>query len=608
MKLNQSFASLFAAAALALALPTSAAVPPAEKLLPADTLAVLTIADWEKSAAAAKGSSLAQFWRDPAMKPFAEKFERKLGELIGQEDKDFAREWAEFKPLVGGQITLAVIRNEWQGEANTGPDFVALIDVKDKAKQLRDFLDKCEKTDADAGQTIQRETVRGVKFSRAVAKDAPKNDDAAAKTKFQPYTGQSGSLLLISESPKSLEKVLARLEGAGAGLAESPEFERARSTVGRDAHAFGWVNVKAFTGLLAKLPAGLQDANPLGVAPARILDAIGLGSVEGLALAARSAGEGTHFEAFIQSPQAKRKGLLAMLTPEAKEAGPLPFTGVDTTKFTRIRMDGQKAFASLERILTDLNPQLAGMATIMLESLGTDKDPNFNLRKQLFGNLGADFVTVQKEPRGTALADLKSPPVLYLIGSPKPEALLEAVRTVSPVPPTEREFLGRKVFTLQLLPGLGAAPGQKGQMSLSTSGGYLAVSTDTAMLEEFLRGAEGKGKPLGDTPGLAEAAQKIGGYNTGWFAYDNQSETLRLLFETLKKDPQAIEQLLALPVPTPGVNIAALKPLQELADFSLLPPFEGVAKYFGFSVQTTVGTPEGISFKSFLPAPPGLKK
>lgn len=265
MKLNQSFASLFAAAALALALPASAAVPPAEKLLPADTLAVLTIPDWDKSAAAAKGSSLAQFWRDPAMKPFAEKFERKLGELIGQADKDFAREWAEFKPLVGGQITLAVIRNEWQGEANTGPDFVALIDVKDKAKQLRDFLDKCEKTDADAGQTIQRETVRGVKFSRAVAKDAPKNDDAAAKTKFQPYTGQSGSLLLISESPKSLEKVLARLEGAGAGLDESPEFERARSTVGRDAHAFGWVNVKAFTGLLAKLPAGLQDANPLGL-------------------------------------------------------------------------------------------------------------------------------------------------------------------------------------------------------------------------------------------------------------------------------------------------------------------------------------------------------
>ncbi|MBI5801236.1 MAG: DUF3352 domain-containing protein [Verrucomicrobia bacterium] len=607
MKLNRSFACILAVSTLALGLHSTAAVPPAEKLLPADTLAVLTLHDWDKVSAAAKDFPLAQLWRDPAMKPFAEKFERKLGELIGQEDKDFAREWAEFKPLVGGQVTFAVIRNEWQGEHNTGPDVVVFLDVKDKARQLREFLDKCEKHDADAGKTIQRETVRGVKFSRALAKDAPKKDDAPKKP--QPYIGQAGSLLLLSESTKALEKVLARQDGAGAGLDETPEFERARSTVGRDAHVFGWVNVKAFTGVLAKLPAGPQDGNPLGVAPARILDAVGLGSVEGLALAARLAGEGTHVEFFIQSPQAKRKGLLGILTPEPKEAGPLPFVGGDTTKFTRIRMDGQKAFAALERILTDLNPQLAGMATIMLDSVGKDKDPNFDLRKQVFGNLGADFVTIQKSPRGTALADLKSPPTLYLVGSPKPEALMQAVRTVSPLPPTEREFLGRKIFTFQLLPGLGGGAGQKGQLSLSTSGGYLAVSTDAAMLEEMLRGAaDGKGKPLSEVPGLAEAAQKAGGFNTGWFAYDNQTETLRSLFEALKKDPQAIEQLLTPPLPTPGANFAALKSLQGLADFSLLPEFGAVAKYFGFSVQTTSGTPEGISFKSFMPVPAGLKK
>lgn len=628
MKLHRSIVGLLAV--FGLALPLAAAVPPAEKLLPADTLAVLTVPDWDKSAAAAKDFSLAQLWRDPAMKPFAEKFERKLGELIGQQDKDFAREWAEFKPLVGGQVTLAVMRGDWQGEPNTGPDFVALIDVKEKAKQLRDFLEKCEKSDIAAGKKIQSETVRGVKFSRAVEKEPAKNDDGTPKKKAEPYTGQSGSLLLIGESPKVLEKVLARLGGASGGIDELPEFERARTTVGRDAHAFAWVNVKAFTGMFAKMPLAQQGENPLGVAPAKILDAIGLASVEGLALAARATAEGTHVEVFVQSPQAKRKGLLAIFTPEAMDAGPMPAIGPDTTKFTRIRIDAQKAFTTVERILTDLNPQLAGMATIMLENLGTDKDPNFNLRKQLFGNLGADFVTVQKAPRGTALADLKSPPVLYLIGSPNPEALLQALRTISPLPPTEREFLGRKVYSFPLIPGLGAAQGQKGQFSISTGGGYLVVSTDTAMLEDHLRGGEGRGnriarrvgapgedpvrggegrgKSLADVPGLAEAAKKIGGYNTGWFTYDNQTETLRQLFETLKKDPQAVEQLLAPPVPTPGANLAALKPLQEIADFSLLPEFSAVAKYFGFSIQTTAGTPDGISFKSFLPAPAGMKK
>ena len=598
MKFIRSLASLYVA--LALALPAFAAVPPAEKLLPADTLAVVTVPDWDQAAAAAKDFSLAQLWRDPAMKPFVEKFDQKLGELIGQGDKNFVGDWAEFQPLVGGQVTLAVIRNDWEGEPNTGPDVVVFLDVKDKAKALRAFLDRCEKRDTEAGKTFQRETVRGVKFIRVEPKDGEK--------KPQPYVGQSGSLLLISESTKSLEKVLARQAGGGAGLDEDPAFERARTTLGRDAHAFGWVNVKAFSGVLAKLPALGGDGNPLALAPGRILEAVGLASVEGIGFAARQTAEGTQVEAFLQAPQAKRKGLLAILAPEPKEAGPLPVVGGDVTKFTRIRLDGQKAFASVERILTDLNPQLAGVAALMLESVGKDKDPNFDLRKQVFGNLGADFVTVQKAPRGTAVADLKSPLALYLIGSPKPEALLQALRTVSPLPPTEREFLGRKIYTLTLLPGMGAAPGQKAQLSLSTTGGYLAASTDAALLEEVLRGAEGQGKPLSAVPGLAEAAQKIGGFNTGWFAYENQNETLRLVLETLKKDPQALEQMFTLPMAAPGGGLPVLKQVGEFVDFSLLPPFAAISKYFGFTVQTTAGTPDGLSFKTFIPVPAGLKK
>lgn len=593
------------AAAAVLAQPAFAATPPAEKLLPADTLIVLTVPDWDKAAAAAKDFSLAQLWRDPAMKPFADKLSAKLTEFVGQEAKDFGRDWEEFKPLISGQVTLAVIRNNWAGEPNTAPDFVALLDVKDKAKQLAAFIERCEKRDADAGKTIQRETIRGVKFARTVSKPgaAP-----AGQQKSQPYIGQSGSLLLLSESTKTLEKVLARQDGAGAALDESPEYERARSTVGRDAQAFGWVNVKAFLSVLGKLPAGPPDANPLGVAPGRILDALGLGGVDGLVMAARHAGEGTHIEFFVQAPQARRKGLLNLLAVEAQAAGPLPSVASDTAKFSRIRLDGQKAFNTVERVLTELNPQMAGVLTLMLENVGKDKDPDFDLRKQVFGNLGADFVTVQLPPRGTTLADLKSPPALYLLGSPKPEALLQALRTVSPLPPQEREFLGRKIYSLSLLPGMGAPAGGKGQLLLSTTPGYLAIATDAALLEGLLRGAEGQGKPLASLPGLADAAQKVGGFNTGWFQYENQSESIRLLLDTLKKDPQALEQMLASPVPTPGANFAPLKALQTIVDFSLLPPFEAIAKYFSYTVTAASSTPDGIVLKSFSPTPAGLKQ
>lgn len=590
------------ALAIACALPSLAAVPPAEKLLPADTLLVLTIPDLDRALAAAKDFPIAQLWRDPAMKPFAEKFEQKLRELVGEQEKNFEKDWAEFKPLVSGQVSMAVLRGDWQGEAGTGPEVVAFLDVKDKGKQLHDFIERCEKRDVDAGKTIQRETVRGVKFARTVPKDG---DDAPKKS--QPYIGQSGSLLLLSESPKALEKVLARQDGAGAGLDETPEFERARNTVGRDSHAFGWVNVKALAAVLGKMPAQSPDGgNPLGIAPGRIMDALGFGGLDGIVFAARQTPEGTQAELFVQAPQARRKGLLGMLAPEANEAGPSPMVAGDVAKFSRVRIDGQKAFQAVERIITDLNPQMAGIVTLMLENVGKDKDPNFDLRKQIIGNLGADFITIQKGPRGKTVADLSSPPTLFLVGSPKPEALLQALLTINPLPPKEREFLGRKIYHLTPLPGM-PSPGGKGGMSFSTTAGYLAVATDAGLLEEALRG-EAQGKPLSAVPGLADAAQRVGGLNTGWFAYQNQSESLRILIETLKQDPDGVDKLFASPIPTPGAPMPSLQPLKNLMDFSLLPPFDAIAKYLGYSVQATTATPEGISFKSFTPIPAGLKK
>ena len=607
--LTSSLATIWLVWAAGQSLP--AATPPAEKLLPADTLVMTTIPDWERTAASLKDFPLAQLWRDPAMKPFADHFEKKLGAIFAAEDKSFDAEWAEFKPLIGGQITLALIQNGWLGQPGSSPDLVVLIDVKDKANQLRDFIEKCEKRDAEAGKIIQHETVRGVKFARTRVKPAqPKDDEAAGKQKSEHYVGQSGSLLLAGGNLKSLEKILARLDGAGTGLDEVPEFERARSALAREAQLFGWLNAKAFLGALAKLPAAPQgaDANPLALAPGRMLDALGIGGLDGVALTARQATEGTQIELFLQSPQARRKGLLGILTPEVKEAGPLPSVGGDVAKFTRVRLDGQKAFATLERVVTDLNPQMAGLLTLMLENVGKDKDPNFDLRKELFGNLGADFVTIQKAPRGAAAEDVKSPPMLYLIGSPRPDALVQALRTLSPLPPKEREFLGRKVYSLSILPGMVQAPAGRGQLNVSTTGGYVAVATDVGMLEELLRGAEAQGKPLSAVPGLSESAQRIGGFNTGWFVYENQTETIRILIDTLRKDPDALEKLFASPVPMAGATLPSLKPLKDLADFSLLPPFAVIAKYLGYSVQTTTGTPDGISFKTFVPVPAGLKK
>ena len=61
-----------------LTLGARSAVPAPEKLLPDDTLFLTTIPDMAKMRVVYKRSPESQFWNDPAMKPFREKFMNKL--------------------------------------------------------------------------------------------------------------------------------------------------------------------------------------------------------------------------------------------------------------------------------------------------------------------------------------------------------------------------------------------------------------------------------------------------------------------------------------------------------------------------------------------------
>jgi hypothetical protein len=47
---------------------------------------------------------------------------------------------------------------------------------------------------------------------------------------------------------------------------------------------------------------------------------------------------------------------------------------------------------------------------------------------------------------------------------------------------------------------------------------------------------------------------------------------------------------------------------KDWMDFSLLPPFDKVSKYFGIEVYTTSLNQDGLMFKMYAPVPAALKK
>jgi hypothetical protein len=138
----------------------------------------------------------------------------------------------------------------------------------------------------------------------------------------------------------------------------------------------------------------------------------------------------------------------------------------------------------------------------------------------------------------------------------------------------------------------------------TTSEGYVALTTDVSTIEAFLRSSDNKARPLREIAGFADAAQHVGGAGNGLFSYENQRENLRVFFTALKNSPpdsaKGASAFGSLPFGAPG-NIFG-----DWMDFSLLPEFDKVSKYFYFSVSGGSVTAEGMSFKVFAPRPPQL--
>ncbi|HEY0456569.1 MAG TPA: hypothetical protein VGE41_09350 [Verrucomicrobiae bacterium] len=629
---------ILALAIMAPALMRAATVPSPDKLLPADTLVVFTIPDYTKASAVVNSTAGGQLWADPVMKPFKEKFINKFkSDLVEPLEKQFGIKFSDYTDLVKGQVTIALTQNNWAGKSGE-PGFLVLVDTRDKSDALKTNLAALKKKWVESDKQLRVEKIRDLEFttfiyssdelSKAIEKalpdanagfeslDAPKAKKAPHKEEI--IIGQSGSLFIMGHSVKDIEKILVRqADGAVPSLSEQGAFAASYNSMFRDSLGYAWVNLKGFIDIVTKAMG--QDANaggPMAGMGEKALSALGLTSLQSLALNMQNSGDGTTVTMKLSIPESSRKGLFKILAADPKDSAPPAFVPADAVKFSRVRLDLQKTIAGLESMVNEISPSYGSILKTVIDMAGKDKDPNFDLRKNLLANLGDDIVSWQKVPRKNTLEDLGSPPVIFLISSPKPEQLASALKALTSLVPNptggaakvkEREFLGRKVYSMPLPAQRPGAKASDRSLHYAASGSYVALSADVAMLEEYLRG--GDVKPLRDTPGLAEAAQKIGGMGTGMFGFENQQETMRVTLEILKKESGTLANLMGNSQLAGRLGISDDgKKFKDWLDFSLLPAFSQIAKYFSFDVWEGNFDSEGINFKFYAPTPPQVRK
>ncbi len=518
------------------------AVLPAEKLLPDDTLAMFTIPDFTKAVGIYQSSPQAQLWNDPAMKPFKDKFVDKFkSQFFTPLENELGIHFADYTGLPQGQVTLAMTQDGWMGKSTEDkmPALLLLLDTRDKSSQLKSNLADLKKKWIDAGKTVKTETIRAVEFSVVVlsSNDIPRSlqkaltssnsppdstvsDDksgAKAPPKSQIYIGQADSLLIMGNSPKAIERVLASMSGGALKtLGDVPAYAANHAAMFRESPLYGWINARALVDIFGR-PADSQTgsdpaANPFAMKPDKVFAALGMKGLKAVAFNYLYSNDGAQFNLMFTVPEDGRAGIFKILAGEPKEYNPPPFVPADAVKFQRWRLDGQKTW-------------------------------------------------------------------------------------------TDRDFLGRKIYSLPLPGAPGTAGGATRSLNYCASGGYIAISTDVGTLEEYLRSSQGDTKSLRDIPGLSEASAKVGGSGTSLFGYSNESESVRALFDFLKNNASGADGL--------GGNLAPFlgnAKFKDWVDVSLLPTYDKIAKYFYFSVYSGGTTPDGISFKVFAPVSPQLKQ
>ena len=181
------------------------------------------------------------------------------------------------------------------------------------------------------------------------------------------------SLLIVGNSTKGVEKVVIRLTGGAVPtLGELAAYQASHQALFREAPFYGWVNVKAFVDTLArkssetKPPENPDPFEPLK--PEKLINATGLASCRTLAFNLQDSSEGSLFQLFLSVPDAARQGIFQILAGAAKEASPPPFVPADAVHFFRWRLDGAKAWATLEKMLNDLSPQALSAVNLILDT------------------------------------------------------------------------------------------------------------------------------------------------------------------------------------------------------------------------------------------------
>ena len=617
--------------------------------LPENTMAYIKVENVNALRDKFKKSSIYSLYQDPAMQSFMVPAEKKIRQKI---DEKLKETWQEMHleeppdelPWPQGELICAVFlqsrpimvpdysqMQEMEDPApfdtealpkveSNSPDFqvVVLADMGDQAGALKQLTTQMTAKAVEQGKIRQRETIRDIEIN--IIKDKPDQDENYDTFCY----GFKDNWLIGGSSIKYIREVLMRTEATDAkSLADRRDFRDTCDHLG-SSDVFGYVNAQAIRDVVVGMAPTEQKEKIT-----QTIRLLGFENVGGLGWALRLTPD--HPEELtmkiLLSVTGEKAGIPALLTPASTSNRSSRLLSKEVAHFLVANYNPARIYDGIVWLAwnigqTNLDGMIQGMLAVTGQPAEAGRAP-VNFKQDIMAQLSAPITVTTRYDKPYSNPD--SSKTLLALAVRDGEVLDTALARIHDTfiaqgnKELRRELLNCTIYLLPPIPallmGMQSSRETEAQtqahLAFTVAADHLVFGSEK-VVEQAIRDLRREDLESIKTD---EMYQYAGGHfpaQAGAYYYENEQISAEVLWSMLKEaarqaaqqpSPTApetqdeIEMEMGAVIDSGGKFVSPLMMIQqfkEYVDFTLLPDFAAVKKYFGATIGYLEGNDKGI--------------
>ncbi|MFH1882072.1 MAG: hypothetical protein ABIL62_05100 [Planctomycetota bacterium] len=615
-------------------------LPDTAKLIPPETILLLDVDDFDRLRAQFEKTNFYKLYKDPAMAAFVDDFKTKWREKIRKPDNELLRVIADIDTFPRGRVAVAFVLNEQINKDANEPPLLLITQWGQTIAKIKEAVDKTVEKAIEDGAHRQRQDYRGVGITTII-----RQSSAALSYCF------IDDCLIGSMDLDVLKFVIAHIKGAeSATLADDADYTATMKAAELSAQTQIdlYVNIKQ----IVKIIIAEDDTGKTKTT----MDNLGLDNVTSFGCSigpgpstpasrkrGSTAGSNTSFGKAFLKVRGEKKGICTMLDIETATLRVPQFIQPSAYSVSFVNLNIKKAYNELGNILNSISPQFAAMMYMPLLPPSPQGEPPLQLKADIVDHLGSQIIIAQSmsEPLSDASGPRQKKSLIAVAienrsALEKSLSLLHGTLLAANNPAARRQLLGHTIYLIDpaaIFPASPRRPNRPMQIPgrATPQGGnppetptmpkFAFTVTDTHLIfsdesavEQVIRALnstetvsviteEWFNKAKSAIPSVVGLASFQNDAASGEFFW---SELRELKKETSKSEGLLTESKDTDSSTTIGVGVSSGSPFPrlmlsqagyDLFDFSLLPEFDEVRKYFGLSAFYGLSKPDGFFFE-----------